>query len=118
MASKAVLAAAQEGCPFCCLLVASLGERSRERMMRCSWVRVYFDRLGRTPIDENNNAVERDPHLQVRWLLVILCSTLAPLPMTERNVDCVLHVAADEGMYAWHIPFMTVCLIWLTLGIP
>ena len=94
--SKAILKAVQEGCPFCCLLVDSLGEGSRKRMARSSWVRLYFDMPKQTP-SAGTEAVKGDASLGVRWLRVKVCSTLGPLPMAERDVDSILHVAADEG---------------------
>jgi hypothetical protein len=65
-------------------------------MTRSSWVRIYFDRLGYDPAGETE-AVKHDTSLKVRWLRVMLCSTLLPLQMNERDVDLILHVAADEG---------------------
>lgn len=96
--SEAVLRAAEDGCTFCCLLVTSLGEGFRENMIRSSWVRVYFERLRETRSEEANT-IKRESPLRVRWLWVTLCSTLRPFPLTERDPDFILHVAADEGMF-------------------
>ena len=95
---KAVLKASQEGCPFCCLVANLLGPDSRERMTRSSWIRIFFDR-----VDQNQGKVitgtQHDTGLAVRWLRVMLCSTLSPLRMAESDVDFILHIAADDGIY-------------------
>jgi len=96
--SEAVLRSAEDGCTFCCLLVASLGEGFRKKMIGSSWVRIYFETLRETPSGETGT-IKRDSPLRVRWLWVALCSTLRSSPMAERDPDFILHVAADEGMF-------------------
>jgi hypothetical protein len=96
--SKAVLSGDMEGCPFCGLLISSLGEDSRTKMANKSlWVRIYFDRLEQMASRSEN--VEQHNALRVRWLRVSLCSTLGQLDRVERSCEVVLHVAADDGMW-------------------
>lgn len=100
----AVLKAAQEGCPFCSLLVASLEESSREQMTKSYWVRIYFD-TGEQVQNGGFRAAQGDTGLGVRWLRVILCSTLLPVRIIEtEDSNSILHVAADKGNYGRHTP--------------
>ena len=86
---KSVVTAAQGGCSFCGLLLASLGGQAREMMCSAStaWVRIYFDRL-----PAGDGLGKRG--LQIRWLHATVSYSVKPTPP---EVYRTFHVAADEG---------------------